>query len=195
MEGLKTIKKTLIAAVQGQIGDLGNVDAHEMGEVVDMIKDLEEACYYHTIVEAMEEKDERGKRRYFRELPYYPNPMYDRDRYERDEPYRMYYHDGRGTRMNSGRYSEYDDAIGPYRETKVPTMKRDSREGRSGLSRKGYIEAREGHLDKETKMKELDKEVLYETINNLSQQVAMLSVDKAVLLAQLNLLKKQQVQG
>jgi hypothetical protein len=43
-------------------------------------------------------------------------------------------------------------------------------------------------------MKELDKEVLYETINNLSQQVAMLSVDKAVLLAQLNLLKKQQVQ-
>ena len=60
MEGLKTIKKTLIAAVQGQIGDLGNVDAHEMGEVVDMIKDLEEACYYHTIVEAMEEKDEHG---------------------------------------------------------------------------------------------------------------------------------------
>ena len=43
-------------------------------------------------------------------------------------------------------------------------------------------------------MKELDKGVLYETINNLSQQVAMLSVDKAVLLAQLNLLKKQQVQ-
>ena len=44
-------------------------------------------------------------------------------------------------------------------------------------------------------MQEFNKEVLYETINNLSQQVAMLSVDKAVLLAQLNLLKKQQVQG
>ena len=43
-------------------------------------------------------------------------------------------------------------------------------------------------------MKELDKEVLYETINNLSQQIAWLPVDKAVLLAQLNLLKKQQVQ-
>ena len=43
-------------------------------------------------------------------------------------------------------------------------------------------------------MQEFNKEVLYETINNLSQQVAMLSVDKAVLLAQLNLLKKQQVQ-
>ena len=176
MEGLKTIKKTLIAAVQGQIGDLGNVDAHEMGEVVDMIKDLEEACYYHTIVEAMEEKDEHGKRRYFRELPYYPNPMYDRDRYEQNEPYRMYYRDRRGTRMNSGRYSEYDDAIGPYRETKVPTMKRDSREGRSGLSRKGYIEAREGHLDKETKMKELDKYMndltqdIVEMINDLSQE-------------------------
>ena len=51
MEGLKTIKKTLIAAVQGQIGDLGNVDAHEMGEVVDMIKDLEEILRVELIVD------------------------------------------------------------------------------------------------------------------------------------------------
>lgn len=55
-------------------------------------------------------------------------------------------------------------------------MKRDSREGRSGLSRKGYIEAREGHLDKETKMKELDKYMndltqdIVEMINDLSQE-------------------------
>lgn len=178
MEDLKAIKKTLIAAVQGQMGDLGCVDTHEMGEVVDMIKDLEEACYYHTIVEAMEEKDEYGRKRYFREIPYYPNPMYDRDRYQQDEPYRMYYHGDRaGIRMKpEERYAEYDDAVGPYRETRVPTMKRDSREGRSGLSRKGYMEAREGHVDKETKMKELDKYMndltqdMIELINDLSQE-------------------------
>lgn len=43
-------------------------------------------------------------------------------------------------------------------------------------------------------MQDFDKEVLYETINNLSQQVAMLSADKALLLAQLNQLQKQQKQ-
>ena len=43
-------------------------------------------------------------------------------------------------------------------------------------------------------MQEFNKEVLYETINNLSQQVAMLSADKALLLAQLNQLQKQQKQ-
>jgi hypothetical protein len=32
------------------------VDAKELGEVIDMIKDVEEAMYYHTIVEAMEGK-------------------------------------------------------------------------------------------------------------------------------------------
>ena len=43
-------------------------------------------------------------------------------------------------------------------------------------------------------MQEFNKEVLYETINNLSQQVATLSTDKALLLAQLNQLQKQQKQ-
>ena len=43
-------------------------------------------------------------------------------------------------------------------------------------------------------MQDFDKEILYDTINNLSQQVAMLSADKALLLAQLNQLTKQQAQ-
>lgn len=174
MEDLKTMKKTLMAAACGQMGDLANVDAHELGEVVDMIKDLEEACYYHTIVEAMEETDEYGRKKYFREIPYYPNSMYDRDRYKTDEPYRMYYHGDRaGIRMREDeRWGGYDDAVGPYRETKIPTVKRDSREGRSGLSRKGYMEAKEGHLDKESKMKELER-----YMSDITQDVAELLTD------------------
>ena len=43
-------------------------------------------------------------------------------------------------------------------------------------------------------MQEFNKEVLYETIKNLSKQVAMLSADKALLLAQLKKKKKQQKQ-
>ena len=46
MEELKSMKKALINCVQSQInGNLKEVDAEELGEAVDMIKDLEEAIY------------------------------------------------------------------------------------------------------------------------------------------------------
>ena len=51
MERLKSIKDNLIAAVQCQ--DISSADAKEMGEVVDMIKDLSKSIYYHTIVNSM----------------------------------------------------------------------------------------------------------------------------------------------
>lgn len=40
IEALKTMKDQLISCVQGQLGDISKVDAHELGEAVDMIKDL-----------------------------------------------------------------------------------------------------------------------------------------------------------
>ena len=46
MDKYKSMKDTLVAQVQTQLGNLENVDAKELGEVVDMIKDLEEAMYY-----------------------------------------------------------------------------------------------------------------------------------------------------
>ena len=54
MKRMKCIKDALLCQVQEQLGNLQAVDAKEMGEVIDMIKDLEEAMYYCTIVEAME---------------------------------------------------------------------------------------------------------------------------------------------
>ena len=58
MEELKSMKKALINCVQSQInGNLKEVDAEELGEAVDMIKDLEEAIYYATITKAMEDGD------------------------------------------------------------------------------------------------------------------------------------------
>lgn len=59
MERLKSIKDCLIAQVSGQMGKLDQVDAKELGEVVDMIKDMEEACYYAKITEAMEKPKRR----------------------------------------------------------------------------------------------------------------------------------------
>jgi hypothetical protein len=64
MERLKYMKETLMNCVQGQLGDLSSVDAGELGAAIDMIKDLEEAIYYATIVKSMEEK-ENGKDKYY----------------------------------------------------------------------------------------------------------------------------------
>jgi spore coat protein CotF len=45
-ERLENIEKALLSCVESQTSDLKNVDAHELGEVIDMIKDLSEAIYY-----------------------------------------------------------------------------------------------------------------------------------------------------
>ena len=57
MKKLCKIKDTLINLVEQQMTNPQCVDTHEMGEVIDMIKDLAETCYYVSIVEAMEDKE------------------------------------------------------------------------------------------------------------------------------------------
>jgi len=59
MEELKNIEKCLVSQVQAQCNDLKKVNAKELGEVIDMIKDLEEAIYYCSISEAMGKEDRR----------------------------------------------------------------------------------------------------------------------------------------
>ena len=75
MERFKHIKETLMTQVESQMANLHLVDTKELGEVIDMIKDLEEAIYYCTITEAMKEPkwEEKGheKRYYPIEMPYY----------------------------------------------------------------------------------------------------------------------------
>jgi hypothetical protein len=57
MEKYKMVRDILMDKVIEATQDLDCVDAGELGEVVDMIKDMEEAMYYHSIVKAMENKD------------------------------------------------------------------------------------------------------------------------------------------
>ena len=52
-EKLKWMKDCLICAVETQLCNLEEVDTEELGEAIDMIKDLEEAIYYCTVTEAM----------------------------------------------------------------------------------------------------------------------------------------------
>ena len=58
MKQLKLIEQCLASAVQSQLEDLKKIDTKELGEVIDMIKDLEEAMYYCSITEAMEKSAE-----------------------------------------------------------------------------------------------------------------------------------------
>ena len=55
MERLKIMKEQLMSSAQGELGNLKEADAKELGEVIDMIKDLSEAIYYCTVTEAMQE--------------------------------------------------------------------------------------------------------------------------------------------
>lgn len=54
MEKLKEIKDALIKSVYEKLDYLDCVHTEELGEVIDMIKDLSETMYYCSIVEAME---------------------------------------------------------------------------------------------------------------------------------------------
>ena len=46
MHRLYDMKNCLISAAQSQLGNLQDCNAEELGEVIDMINDLEEAIYY-----------------------------------------------------------------------------------------------------------------------------------------------------
>jgi hypothetical protein len=55
------MKRQITCAVECALCDITNADTHELGEAIDMIKDLEEAIYYATITEAMNEKENTHK--------------------------------------------------------------------------------------------------------------------------------------
>ena len=105
---LNHLKEKLVYAVEGQLSNIDAADTKELGEVIDMIKDLEEAVYYCTITKSMEEaskeKEKGGQRpevyyyteKYLPMEPYMPqrggmSPYYR----DMDRPMgRMYYDDG-----------------------------------------------------------------------------------------------------
>ena len=155
-ETLKSMKSMLVSKVFAEMSNLDCVDTKELGEVIDMIKDLEEAMYYCVITEAMEAKEEekpevRNNTYYYTESKYLP--MKDWDYYrDIDRPYgRMYYDNG--STSSSGNMSQGGGRMN-YTES---SMMRDSREGRSPSSRRQYMESKEMHKDKTQQLKDLEK--------------------------------------
>lgn len=58
---MEKMQKCLMECVHEEMEDLASVDTKELGEAIDMIKDLSEAIYYCTVTEAMHSTDE-GRR-------------------------------------------------------------------------------------------------------------------------------------
>lgn len=121
-EKIRDMKEQLVRLAESQLkGGAENVDTHEMGMVVDMIKDLAEAeksCweaeYYMSVVEAMEDDGRYG---------------YDRQGYDGEygrQGYQESYYTGNDNRMG-------------YRDSKGRFAKRPNRRGYSRM-RQGYSE-------------------------------------------------------
>jgi hypothetical protein len=174
-EKLQWMKDSLICVVENQLCNLNEVDTEELGEAIDMIKDLEEAIYYCTVTEAMnnpkkEHSWEMKKGDHHQENSdsrmYYGYPMMysDNERNRRDDG--TFYMDSKGSNgmPNSGNGTSntnyYDDS-----------MARDSREGRSPMSRRMYMEAKHTGRDKATQLRELEK-YMQELSQDITEMIA-----------------------
>lgn len=180
---------------------LESVDTCEMGQVIDMIKDLNEAEYRAVIVKDMKKDDEEEEEREKELLRVLKEEYgeeggrryYDRYRYENGR----FAPKGRGTRrgyeeppywhMTPEMYREMEhdrdmDRLSGrmyYTEPKMASDggMRDRREGKSGISRRSYMESKELHKgntpeDKDAKMHDLEK-----YMKELSEDMAELISD------------------
>ena len=177
MERLKQMKEQLITASMNEMTDLSKANTKELGEVIDMIKDLSQTMYYCSIVKAMEEA---GKEEYRGTNNYYYTERYMPYQYQRDMDRlegRMYYSDGEDHDMKE---------MAHYTEKDYPMM-RDGREGRSPIRRKMYMESKATHQDEkamndlESYMRDLTQDIM-EMITQASPE------EKAILQKKMNVL-------
>ena len=187
-----------------------SIDTKEMGEVAEMLKELCEAEYYAKVSKAMDEhdfdnaeeimdegrrgyrgqpRDSRGRymRRGYDEMMYMPEMYRDMDR---DSMGRMYYTGSTSTGGSQGQ-SNGGSSMGSSNSSSMgysDGMMRDSREGRSGQSRRSYIETKEMHKgntqqDKDMKLKELDK-YMNELSSDISEMIHDSSNEEKTMLKQ-----------
>lgn len=149
---------------------IDHVDTCEASKVIDMIKDLAEAEYYATLAITMQEYDPDENMEMFERYGDGGKRFYDHYRYAdgRFAPkghgtYRRGYEEPPYYHMTPEMYHrDMDRDMGRmyYTETSSSGM-RDAREGRSGMSRRAYMENKELHkantpADKEAKVRDLN---------------------------------------
>jgi hypothetical protein len=171
-----------------------NVNTDEMGKVTDMLKDLAEAMYYRTLTNIMEESDVEDAlgmldRRFYDDYRYKTTGRYapkgrgsyvGRRGYE--EPPYMHM-------MNREDLQDWDSmserermrdldraSRGRMYYTETESMRkdgsmRDSREGKAGMMRKGYMETKEMHKGTTPQDKEANMHSLETYLKELSEDL------------------------
>ena len=165
-----------------------NVDTFEMGQVVDMIKDLNEAEYKAVIVKAMkkaDEEEEEYEKILLRELKeeygedtgrrYYDHYRYASGRFapKGHGSYRRGYEEPPYWHMTPEMYRDMDKISGGkmyYTETGV-SNKGSMKESGYDRARKAYTETREMHRDNTPEDKKLKMKELEHYMKELSEDV------------------------
>jgi hypothetical protein len=84
MERLRYIRNAILDCIEKEVECLDEVDTEELGEAIDMVKDLEEAMYYAAITKAMGEKEGWGGKEYHRPEPEHHHVEMNSSAYMRD---------------------------------------------------------------------------------------------------------------
>ena len=157
---LEHMKETLMCAVEMQLCNLEEIDTKELGEAIDMIKDLEEAIYYCTVTEAMKNPGAEWE--------------WNKDNENNEHGNNRMYYDGRTVHSNGGDHARghmagMSEDLSYY---SYPMMYRDEKEGKSYNSRRMYMEAKENKHDKAAQLRELEK-----YMQELSQDIVDMIAD------------------
>lgn len=197
-ERVCAIKDKALSLVETQLnGDISQIDAKELGEVVDIAKDMaeivkysEEACYYHKVVESMEEASDEEKKYYMdKYIPeyegkfytYLPRPIYAR---QRDSRGRYTYTEPMMMDDDSYRNRMYYSSMGNSNSGgRVDMETRDYREGRSGMTRRTYMEMKENGEDKDKTNKELER-YMNELSNDMTEMIQHMDANEKNILKQ-----------
>lgn len=208
MKRLEQMKESLISCVQNQIsGNLQQVDAKELGEAIDMIKDLEEAIYYCTITKAMNDEESWEKKSHQQQQQppmysqgmsreYYPPPMYNSGQmYNNGQMYNsgQMYNDGTmyasgnsssgsSNGGNSGGNNARGGGTRGYHDKQMG-YQRDMREGNSPMYRKMYMESKEMGQSEEKKMQDLEN-YIQELAGDIMEMVEHSSSEEKQLMRQ-----------
>ena len=186
MKRLEQMKECLVGCVQNQInGHLDQVDAKELGEAIDMIKDLEEAIYYATITKAMKDEDEdKQKSHHQQQQPMYYPPQNDM-MYNNGSMYNrggsMY---NNGYNGNSGGNNSRGGGSRGY--SNIPMgeeYERDYREGSSPMYRRMYMESKEMGQDNVKNMQDLEN-YMHELSNDIMEMIGQATPEEKQMLRQ-----------
>jgi len=212
MEHLKNMKTKLVDCIEKQInGNLEYANTQELGDAVDMIKDLSEAIYYCTITEAMEGKDQMKNGNHYPAAHYYGNQSMTRN-YPADYMYAsqpvMYASNGQGgnsssyytpvmymndgSRQSMGESRNYTPMMYASNGGNTSYMYHSEegmypptyieQDGRSYVMRRRYMDGKK-YNDKHTQMQELEK-YTQELASDLTDMIKDASPEEKTLLQQ-----------